>query len=228
MVAIVLGLGSSVCWGLADFLGGLQSRRVPVVGVLLFSQAAGLVGIAVIVALSGEGAPSAEDMLPAALAGAGGAIALSAFYRALAIGTMSIVAPISATGAAVPVIVGVATGDRPAVLQVVGIAAATAGIVLASREASPDEDRAAANRLSIGLALFAAVGFGAFFVGMSAGADASVLWALLVARASSVIMLCAYAAAARPRPVARGQTHQPRDGRAGRRDRRDDAHRSDR
>jgi drug/metabolite transporter (DMT)-like permease len=112
---------------------------------------------------------------------------------------MSIVAPISATGAAVPVIVGVATGDRPAVLQVVGIAAATAGIVLASREASPDEDRATANRLSIGLALFAALGFGAFFVGMKAGADASVLWALLVARASSVIVLCAYAAAARPR-----------------------------
>jgi hypothetical protein len=78
MLAIALGLGSSVCWGLADFLGGLQSRRVPVVGVLLFSQAAGLVGIALIVALSGERAPSLDDMLPAALAGAGGAIALSA------------------------------------------------------------------------------------------------------------------------------------------------------
>src|SRR2546423_4446213 len=123
MFAIALGLASSVCWGLADFLGGLQSRRVPVVGVLLISQAAGLVGIVAIVAISGEGAPSAADMLPAALAGAGGAIALSAFYRALAIGTMSIVAPISATGAAVPVIVGVATGDRPAALQVLGIVA---------------------------------------------------------------------------------------------------------
>jgi drug/metabolite transporter (DMT)-like permease len=199
MLAIALGLGSSMCWGLADFLAGLQARRVPVVGVLLVSQAAGLVGIAAIVALSGEAAPSVEDMVPAALAGAGGAIALSAFYRALAIGTMSIVAPISATGAAVPVIVGIATGDRPAALQLLGIAAATAGIVLASRELPTDSERAAASRLSIGLALFAALGFGAFFVGMKAGADANVLWALLVARASSVAVLLGYAAVARPR-----------------------------
>jgi drug/metabolite transporter (DMT)-like permease len=199
MLAIALGLASSVCWGLADFLGGLQSRRVPVVGVLLVSQAAGLVGIVAIVAISGEGAPAVEDMVPAALAGAGGAIALSAFYRALAIGTMSIVAPISATGAAVPVIVGVATGDRPAALQVLGIAAATAGIVLASREAPADGERASASRLSIGLALFAALGFGSFFVGMKAAAEVDVLWALLVARSAAVAVLLAYATAARPR-----------------------------
>jgi drug/metabolite transporter (DMT)-like permease len=199
MFAIALGLASSVCWGLADFLGGLQSRRVPVIGVLLFSQAAGLVGIVAIVAISGEGAPSAEDMLPAALAGVGGAIALSAFYRALAIGTMSIVAPISATGAAVPVIVGVATGDRPAALQVLGIAAATAGIVLASREASDDDGQVSASRLSIALALFAALGFGAFFVGMNAAADVSVLWALVVERSASTAVLLLYAAVARPR-----------------------------
>jgi drug/metabolite transporter (DMT)-like permease len=199
MFAIALGLASSVCWGLADFLGGLQSRRAPVIGVLLFSQAAGLVAIVAIVGLSGEGAPAVEDMVPAALAGAGGAIALSAFYRALAIGTMSIVAPISATGAAVPVIVGVATGDRPTVLQVLGIAAATAGIVLASREASEDEERASATRLSIALALFAALGFGSFFVGMKAAADVSVLWALVVERTASTAVLLVYAAAARPR-----------------------------
>jgi drug/metabolite transporter (DMT)-like permease len=199
MFAIALGLASSVCWGLADFLGGLQSRRVPVIGVLLFSQAAGLVGIVAIVGLSGASAPAFEDMVPAALAGIGGAIALSAFYRALAIGTMSIVAPISATGAAVPVIVGVATGDRPSALQVLGIAAATAGIVLASREATDDEERASATRLSIGLALFAALGFGSFFVGMKAAADVSVLWALVVERSASTAILLVYAAAARPR-----------------------------
>jgi drug/metabolite transporter (DMT)-like permease len=198
MLAIALGLGSSICWGLADFLGGLQSRRVPVVGVLLVSQAVGLVGIALIVALTGEGAPSVTDMVPAALAGAGGAIALSAFYRALAIGTMSIVAPISATGAAVPVVVGLAGGEQPGALQIMGIAAAGVGVVLASREVSEDGERAAAGRLSILLALFAAAGFGSFFVGMNAAADVNVLWALLVARASSVAVVAGYAAVTRP------------------------------
>src|SRR3954447_14619834 len=113
MLAVALGLGSSLFWGLADFGGGLQSRRFSVIAVLLVSQAVGLAGIAVIVALSGEPEPALADLWPAAAGGAGGLLALSAFYRALAIGTMSIVAPISATGSAVPVIVGLATGERP-------------------------------------------------------------------------------------------------------------------
>src|SRR2546430_14814448 len=130
-------------WGLAGFLAGLGAGRVTVVGVLRVSQAAGLIGIVAIVVLSGEPAPNVEDMVPAALAGAGGAIALSAFYRALALGTMSIVAPISATGAAGPVIVGIATGDRPAALQVVGSPAATACIGPTWRDAPMDTARAA-------------------------------------------------------------------------------------
>src|SRR5204863_2285366 len=160
MLAVALGLGSSLFWGLADFGGGLQSRRFPLIAVLVVSQAVGLAGIALIVALSGQPAPPLADLWPAAAGGAGGLLALAAFYRALAIGTMSIVAPISATGSAVPVIVGIATGDRPALLQLLGIGAATAGIVLASRELPTDSERAAASRLSIGLALFAALGFG--------------------------------------------------------------------
>src|SRR2546430_10220300 len=138
MLATALGVGSSLFWGLADFGGGLQSRRFPVISVLLVSQAVGLAGIAIIVALSGEPAPSLGDLWPAAAGGAGGLLALSAFYRALAIGTMSIVAPISATGSAVPVIVGLASGERPGALQLVGIVAAGVGVVLASREAPHD------------------------------------------------------------------------------------------
>jgi drug/metabolite transporter (DMT)-like permease len=198
MLAIALGLGSAACWGLADFVGGVQSRRVPVAAVMLVSQATGLVVVLLLVAASGERSPGFPALAPAALAGVGGAVALSAFYRALAIGTMSIVAPISATGAAVPVVVGLATGDRPGALQLAGIGAAAVGVVLASRERHEEAERAAAGRTSIGLALFAALGFGSFFVGMDAAADDSILWALLTARAATVAAVLAAATVLRP------------------------------
>jgi drug/metabolite transporter (DMT)-like permease len=198
MLAIALGLGSSLFWGLADFGGGLQSRRFSVIAVLFVSQAVGLAGIAVIVALSGEPAPALADLWPAAAGGAGGLLALSAFYRALAIGTMSIVAPISATGAAVPVAVGIAGGDRPAALQLAGIVAAVVGVVLASRELDePHPEGHVPERTSIALALVAALGFGTFFVGMDAGADASVPWALLANRVASVTAVLLVVGAAR-------------------------------
>jgi len=197
MVAILLGLGSAGCWGTADFLGGLSSRRAPVLRVLLVSQGFGLALVTVVVAVSGESAPPATAMLQAAAAGLAGVAALGAFYRALAIGTMSIVAPISATGAAVPVIVGLATGDRPGALALVGMAAAVVGVVLASREIHEDAERAAAGRLSIGLALVAALGFGTFFVAIDAAADASEVWALLPNRIASVGALAIIAAVVR-------------------------------
>jgi drug/metabolite transporter (DMT)-like permease len=204
MLAVALGLSSALCWGLADFLGGLQSRTVRVLAVLLVSQAAGLIAIAVALAIAQPDLPPVGDLWPPAAAGLAGALALSAFYRALAIGTMSIVAPISSTGAALPVIVGIATGDRPSALQVLGIVAAVGGVVLASREL--DEDRpakAVPARASIGLALVAALGFGAFFIGMKAGADARVPWALLAARAASVAAVLVVVVALRvPLPAA--------------------------
>ena len=61
-------------------------------------------------------------------------VGLGALYRGLAVGSMSVVAPISATAVIVPVVVGVATGDRPSAVQAIGIAIAIAGVVMASRE----------------------------------------------------------------------------------------------
>jgi len=204
VLAVVLSLSSSLCWGLADFLGGLQSRRVPVLAVLLVSQLAGLIAIAIGVAIARPHMPDLLDLWPAAAGGLAGAVALGAFYRALAIGTMSIVAPISATSAALPVIVGVATGDRPTAVQLVGIAAAVIGVVLASRELDQDvPEKAVSGRASIGLALVAALGFGVFFIGIKGGADISVPWSLLVARATSVTAILIVVLAARiPVPTA--------------------------
>ena len=168
-----------------------------VLAVLLVSQASGLAAITIAIAIARPDAPALVDLWPAAGAGVAGAIALSAFYRALAIGTMSIVAPISATGAAVPVVVGIAGGDRPAALQLAGIVAAVAGVVLASRELDEPHPGRIPERTSIALALVAALGFGTFFVGMDAGADASVPWALLANRIASVSAVLLVVGAAR-------------------------------
>ena len=181
---------------------------------MLVSQGTALVLLCVAVAIGGAGPPALVHLLPAIAAGIGGMAALTAFYRALAIGTMSIVAPISATGAAVPVIVGIASGGVPAALQMGGIVAAIVGVVLASREPEPEPEsepesetasaRGAATRTSIGLALIAALGFGGFFVGLHASAKFDVLWALLAARAAGVAALVLVVSARGG--VARGET----------------------
>jgi drug/metabolite transporter (DMT)-like permease len=203
VLAVALGLGSSLCWGLADFFGGLQSRKRAMLAVLLVSQGVALLLLLPLaLALAGEG-PSAAAVGWAALGGCAGVVALGAFYRGLAIGTMSVVAPISATGAAVPVLVGLVEGERPGVLQVAGMVAALAGVILASRESEPAEDLGAdhrqAGRAAVGLALVAAAGFGTFFVGVDrASATAEVPWVIVISRSCSLVLVLIAALVARP------------------------------
>ncbi len=191
MLPALLALASSMSWGLSDFVGGLQSRRHPVVAVLVLSQGFAL-GLLAIAALAG--APTghdAEATAYAAVSGAVGICALAAFYRALSIGTMSVVAPISATGTAIPVIVGLASGERPSAIQVTGIALAALGVVLAGREApAAGEGERRGGRAAIVLALLAAVGFGSFFAGVDhAEETADATWVLLSARTPAVALL---------------------------------------
>jgi drug/metabolite transporter (DMT)-like permease len=200
MLAAVLALASSLCWGLSDFLGGFQSRRHHVLAVMLLSQG---LALAILVAAVLAGAPTEHDAAATAWAasvGAFGLIALVAFYRALAIGTMSIVAPISATGVAIPVLVGLVGGERPGALQAAGIVLACGGVVLAAREpSSGDAEARRAGRASIGLALVAAVGFGTFFAGMDRAEEtADVAWVLLAARTADVLLIVLAVLAVRP------------------------------
>jgi drug/metabolite transporter (DMT)-like permease len=201
MLALALALSASLCWGVSDFVGGLQARHVSLLRVMLVSETLGLGALIVVLAVRGTAAPSFARLLPALLGGLAGTVALAGFYRALAIGTMSIVAPISATGAAVPVVVGLAGGDRPASRQLVGIAAAMVGVVLASRERGPGIPERPPSPASIALALVAAAGFGTFFVAIRSSARADVLWALFAARASSVAALMAIVAVRSPARV---------------------------
>jgi drug/metabolite transporter (DMT)-like permease len=204
MTPVLLSLAASCCWGVADFIGGLQTKRVSVPVVLAIVEGVGLVLVLVIIAAAGEPLPGARAVVLSLVGGVAGVLALGCFYRALSIGTMSIVAPISATGVALPVIVGIATGDELSALVSAGLAVTVVGVILASREAHEDDHRAAAGRLSIGLALLAAVGFGSYFVLSDAAADDSVLWFLVLSRVIPVPALIAIAAArGAPRPAPR-------------------------
>jgi uncharacterized membrane protein len=188
LIAVGLALAASACWGVADFVAGLNSRRLSALVVLLVQQAVGLPLVAAVILLSGEGPPSGRAIVLSLLAGAAGALALGAFYRALAVGTMSVVAPISASGVTLPVVVGIVTGDRPSALQAAGLVLTVAGVVLASREVHEGEP-SPASRTSILLALVAGAGFGGFFTFSDVPADESILWLLLLGRSVAVTLI---------------------------------------
>lgn len=205
MVSVALALGASLAWGASDFLAGLKSRRLAVMWVLLVSQATGLALVLSAALISGAPLPGQEAALLAAGAGLAELVGFAALYRALAIGTMSVVAPISALAALLPIIVGVAAGEAPTAMQGLGMALALAGAMLASIEfgASGSGRRAAAG---VGLAVLAALGFGAFFVGTDLAADDGALWAVAVNRAAAVAALVGVVLAVRrPSPITRDQ-----------------------
>ncbi|MGZ4321885.1 MAG: EamA family transporter [Solirubrobacteraceae bacterium] len=194
MLGLGLGLISSLCWGVSDFIGGLSARRLPLLFVMISSQAVGLAVVIGVVAIRGTSAPALVRLLPAVGGGLAGIAALTSFYRALAIGTMSVVAPIAATGVSVPVVVGIARGDRPAASQLIGIVIAVIGVVLASREHGPGVEDRGASSAGIALALLAAAGFGCYFVGVQSSARVDPMWALLASRVAGVALLLVVAA----------------------------------
>jgi drug/metabolite transporter (DMT)-like permease len=186
-MAAALALLSSLLWGGADFLGGTLSRRLPVLRVVGGAQLAGLVAVlALAVALRETAAPL--DYLPwAVLAGLAGLVGLLSFYAALAAGTMGVVSPVAALGVAVPVLVGLARGERPGAVQLAGIGLAVAGVVLAS---GPElSGRSGARPLL--LAGLAAVGFGLTLLFIAEGARTSTVMTLVVMRLAAVLVVVA-------------------------------------
>jgi drug/metabolite transporter (DMT)-like permease len=196
VLGIVLALASSVAWGISDFLGGLRTRRMSALTVLLVSQPVGLaLALGVALAVGGD-ALSARDAAIAAGAGATVVMALGAFYHAMALGSVTVVATIGALGVLVPVGAGLVQGDRPSALQAVGAIAAIAGVALVVRE--PDPEWRAASRVAIGLAALAALGFGTFLLGLDVSSGPRPAWTIVAARIGSVATLLAVAAFARP------------------------------
>ncbi|WP_235927920.1 EamA family transporter [Goekera deserti] len=187
-VAVLLALASALVYGAADFCGGLASRRAAALAVVAASQLFGLLALLVLLPLLG-GDPSAGDLLWGAAAGVAGAAALSLFYRALADGVMSIIAPITAVcAAAVPVLLGLATGERLTAVAVGGILLALVAIALVAAEDGLPTVRAA-REAGLGVALLAGLGFGLFFVLLDQPDPGSGLWPLVGARTASITLV---------------------------------------
>ena len=194
MEAIVLALGASLTWGLADFYGPLKGRTLGALRVLFYVQLSGLITIAIVVAIRGKGPESWVALLavPAAISGT---LGLYAYYRGVAVGAISIVAPIAGAAAVIPVAVGVVSGDRPSAWQVGGMACALTGVFLAAREPGQGTTRVAAG---VGLALLAALGFGSYFPPMHAAGNADFWWASLLFRTTSTLVIFSAIAVRRP------------------------------
>jgi drug/metabolite transporter (DMT)-like permease len=194
---LIFSLASAASWGVSDFLGGLTSRRLPVLGVLAVSQPAGLVLIALMIVIFGADPISADKFAIAALAGAASLGGLWAFYAAMAMGTVSVVAPIASLGVVVPVAVGLARGDSPAAIQLIGLVPAIAGVVILSYEEHPKPGGVA--RRAIILAILAGLGFGIFFTALDVASPDRPGWAVLAVRIGGVAVVAIALLITRPR-----------------------------
>ena len=186
----VLALLSALCYGAADFVGGVTARRVSTLAVVAVSQLAGLLLLFVMFPFLPAASPGRADVLWGALAGVTGGGGVALLYRALAIGVMAVVAPTTAVCAVViPVLVAVALGERPAARTFAGIALAMVAIVLVAQSGSGGpatrEEADARRAQAFSLAVLSGVVIGFFFVALARTSNEAGLWPLVVARTVS-------------------------------------------
>ena len=190
MLAALLALAASVTWGTSNFLAGVESRTRSVWHVAALSQiaAAGAAGIALLAAR--QPPPGSWDFLLLIVTGVTTAAGLVMFYRALAIGTMSVVAPIIAAEVLIPVTAGIVMGERPGVHAYVGMVLAVGGVVLISRARRGERDHVA--RKAVILAVLTAVCWGFMLLIYGTTGKASPIWAVFDTRITSAAVLAAY------------------------------------
>lgn len=192
MAAVLLALASSITWGVADFSGGMLTRRLPLATVTVGSQAAGFVLLLVLLAFS-PGLSWHSTWL-GAIGGLGGGAGLACFYAALARGTMSIVSPITACSAIVPVALALGAGERPSSLALAGCGIAVGGAVLASVEERSSNERGRSDAIVLAVAAALAIGVFLYFLGRGSQSG-SALSTLVGARIGSLTLLAVWAVA---------------------------------
>lgn len=188
-----LALLTSLVWGTADFVGGAFTRRLPFAVVLAVTQTGAVAAGVVCALIAGVGG---RGLALGLLGGVFGFAGLVAYWQALAIGTMGVVAPISALCALVPFGFGIAAGERPAALRLAGAFVAFGGALLASFQ---EHRRGGDNRRSILLALATAALFGLLLYLLDrASAAGGVGSALLGSRLSTGLLVAAWLVWLRP------------------------------
>lgn len=198
----LFALATSLLWGLADFGGGLLTRRAPALTVVVVSQSIAAVVLGAVVVATGGWSEAGPRLWFAVAAGLVGPLALFSFYKALALGPMGVVSPLATLSVAVPVSVGLFLGERPGWTQAAGIAVAVTGVVLAG---GPQLRGAAVQRQAVLLTLVAALGFGTVFVLITEASTTvtGLFLALFVQRVTNVLTggAALYAAVRRGAPA---------------------------
>lgn len=191
----LLAIAAACTFGVADFLGGLATRRAAVIAVTLITNLAGA-AVAVVLVIVIDGAWTARAVVWGAVAGIAGLVGLVLLYQGLAEGPNRLVSPLSAVVAAtVPVVVGVALGDRPGSVAIVGICVVPVAVWLV---AGDDIGLAGTSKRPPALGVGAGLGFGTFFVLLAQTPDDAGAVPLLMARVASVTVLIVATVATRP------------------------------
>jgi drug/metabolite transporter (DMT)-like permease len=197
--SIVLALCAALSWGVSDFLGGVSSRRLPLLWVLLATQTVGLAVATPIAALRTSPEFDTPTLVAAVAGSLAGLVGIAGLYRAIALGVGSIAAPISATGAALPVAFGLLRGEPTTGFQELGMVFALLGVVVASRTGQEQAHLGRDARLGIGFAIVAALGFGGFFVLLHEASAHDVFWAVSIQRLTGSVVIGLIVLARRPR-----------------------------
>ncbi len=191
-------LGSAVLYGAADFTGGLATRRASTIPIVFLSQLSGLVSLLLLLPLLEAATPTRLDMVWGVVAGHTGGVGVALLYRALAIGTMAVVAPTTAVCAVtIPVVVSVFLGERPAPLAVLGIVLGVVSIVLVSKQTTPAGDDTSRYSKGVGTALASGVAIGFFFLALAQTRTEAGMWPLVASRSLSVLLFGVAAIAGR-------------------------------
>jgi len=198
-MSVALAALSAAFYGVADFSGGLATRRAPVLRILLISQTAGAVLALAFVVTSGQRPPAIADLSWGFVAGACGVGGLALLYRGIAEGLVALVSPIAAlVGAAIPVVFGMLAGEQPRGTALAGAALCIPAILLLSWE-RPNAGNRAAIRMSLFYGITSGVFIGAFFIALARTSPGSGLWPVLAARVSSIPLVLAAALISRQR-----------------------------
>ena len=210
MLSVALAALSGLIWGVGDFSGGKATQRAAVLPVVWISKLVSL-PLLVIYLIATYVPVTAIGLAWGGLAGVAGVVGLVLFYRALAAGAMTVVAPVTGvTSAAIPVVVGLVAGERPSLIRLLGVGCALLAIALVSLAPHPAGQRQVVTRRLVIAALGAGIGFALFFVllavaGKAAGGAVG-LWPIAGSQISALIILALLLLMSRPGPWPRGAT----------------------
>jgi len=189
VLAAGLALLTSICYGVSNFVGPALSRDLPFYSVLIAGQFVAFCVSGVLVAAGDVPLPETTELAAAGAAGLGNAWGLIAFYRAAAVGPLSVITPIGSLAASVPVAAGVAAGEALGVVKGAGLVLALGGVALVARRQGGPPTGGGDRRAAVAWALSSTLGFGLFLTFMAPASEGGVLWAVMLSRGGLLVAL---------------------------------------